>query len=98
MVWLKEPRDANAWSLPFTQTGWGSLAGPVLMFGGSATRSVFTDVGYSTLGFYIFIWGKWAILWFGVSTPEFSGSIHFSSPVQGERGTVNVALITAGCG
>ena len=70
----------------------------VLTFGWRATRAVFADSGYSSLGFYICRLGEmWAILWFGVSAPESSGSIHFSSPVQGERGVVNVALITAGC-
>ena len=99
MVWLKEPCDANAWNLPFTRIGWGSLAGLVFTFGGSATRSVFTDGGYSALGFYIFVRGDVGYsLIFGGSAPESSGSIHFSPPVQGECGVVNVALITAGCG
>ena len=38
-----------------------------------------------------------AILWFGVSALESSGSIHNSSPVQRECAVVNVALITEGC-
>ena len=65
MVWLKQPCDVYAWGLPFTRTGWGSLAGLVLTFGGSATRSVFTDGEYSTLGFYIFVRGEvgYSLVW-----------------------------------
>ena len=37
--------------------GWGSLAWLVLTIGSSATRSVFTEGGYSTLGFCIFFRG-----------------------------------------
>ena len=55
MVWLEELRGANAWDLPFTRIWGGSVTVLVLMFGWSATRSVFADGGYSTLGFYIFL-------------------------------------------
>ena len=58
MVWLEDPRGAYAWSLPFTQIGYGSLVSMlVLTFGWSA----------------IFLLGEmWAILLYGVSAPESS--------------------------
>ena len=71
--------------------------GLVLTHGWSVTRSAFPNVIWRLLVPYVLLGEVWAILWYGIFAPESSGSVHNSSPVQRERGIVNVALITAGC-